>query len=423
MSEAGETSEPREKADPAALALRARPQPITRLNRRTIAALISGVVIAVVLAATWGLQPKARRSTVPEAEAPKTERVPRAEGLEALPRDYASVPHAPTLGPPLGELGRARLSNEERPPEYSLRSGAIHDAEEQSQAAEVARVQAEAEAAAKAPVFFQLSRRQRPTTSIEQRQDAGGIAESTPTSSAATGVRPTSDEMALQNGQGRKEVFLERKPDASIYALGTMQRPISPYEILAGTVISAALVTGINSDLPGEIIATVTENVFDSVTGQHLLIPQGSKLLGEYDSQIAFGQRRVLMVWTRLILPDGASMVLDRLPGVDMAGKTGLEDGVDWHWRRLLGGAVLSTLVGVGAELAAPDRNDANGRVVIATRESVQESVNEIGQQITRRNLNVQPTLTVRPGFRFRVLVNRDLVLRSPDSLSERPSP
>jgi type IV secretion system protein VirB10 len=129
------------------------------------------------------------------------------------------------------------------------------------------------------------------------------------------------------------------------------------------------------------------------------------------------------MVWTRLILPDGASMVLDRLPGVDMAGKTGLEDGVDWHWRRLLGGAVLSTLVGVGAELAAPDRNDANGRVVIATRESVQESVNEIGQQITRRNLNVQPTLTVRPGFRFRVLVNRDLVLRSPDSLSERPSP
>ena len=110
MSEPGETSEPREKADPAALALRARPQPITRLNRRTIAALISGVVIAVVLAATWGLQPKARRSTVPEPEAPKTERVPRAEGLEALPRDYASVPHVPTLGPPLGELGRARLS-------------------------------------------------------------------------------------------------------------------------------------------------------------------------------------------------------------------------------------------------------------------------------------------------------------------------
>ena len=110
MSEPGETSEPGEKADPAALALRARPQPITRLNRRTIAVLITGVVIAVVLAATWGLQPKGRRSTVPEPEAPKTERVTRAEGLEALPRDYASVPHAPALGPPLGELGRARLS-------------------------------------------------------------------------------------------------------------------------------------------------------------------------------------------------------------------------------------------------------------------------------------------------------------------------
>jgi type IV secretion system protein TrbI len=191
---------------------------------------------------------------------------------------------------------------------------------------------------------------------------------------------------------------------------------------LAGTVIPAALVTGINSDLPGEIIATVTENVFDSVTGRHLLIPQGSKLLGDYDSQIAFGQRRVLMVWTRLILPDGASIVLDRLPGVDTAGNTGLEDGVDWHWRRLLAGAALSTLVGVGAELAAPDRNDASGRVVIATRESMQESVNEMGQQITRRSLNVQPTLTVRPGLRFRVVVNRDLLLRSPDSSSEGSS-
>lgn len=422
MSEAGEASELREKADPAALALRAGPQPITRLNRRNIAAMIIGVVIAVVLAATWGLQPKERRSTVPEPEAPKTERVPRAEGLEALPRDYASVPHAPTLGPPLGELGRARLSKEQSLPEYSMRSSAIHDAEEQSEAAEIARVQAERETAAKAPVFFQLSRRQRPTTPTEQSKDAGGINEPTPTSSAATAVRPASDEMALQNGQGRKQAFLEGKPDASIYGSGTMQRPISPYEILAGTVIPAALVTGINSDLPGEIIATVTENVFDSVTGLHLLIPQGSKLLGDYDSQIAFGQRRVLMVWTRLILPEGASMVLDRLPGLDTTGKTGLEDGVDWHWRRLLAGAALSTLVGVGAELASPDRNDANGRAVIATRESAQETVNEVGQQITRRNLNVQPTLTVRPGFRFRVVVNRDLVLRAPHSGSERPS-
>jgi type IV secretion system protein TrbI len=101
------------------------------------------------------------------------------------------------------------------------------------------------------------------------------------------------------------------------------------------------------------------------------------------------------MAWTRLILPDGASIVLDRLRGVDAAANIGLEDGVAWHWRRLLAGAALSTLVGVGAELAAPDRNDANGHVVLATRQSVQDSVNEIGQQITRRSFNVQPTLTV----------------------------
>jgi type IV secretion system protein TrbI len=423
MSETGETSEPRAKGDPAALALRARPQPITRLNRRTIAALIGGVVIAVVLAATWGLQPKARRSTVPEPVAPKTERVPRAEGLEALPRDYASVPHAPTLGPPLGELGRARLSKEESPPEYSMRSSAIHDAVEQSEATKIARIQAEVEAAAKAPVFFQLSRRQRPTTSTENQEAVDDVGERTRATNAAPGIGQASDGMALQNGQLRKQAFLESKPDPSIHGSGMLQRQISPYELLAGTVIPAALVTGINSDLPGQMIAAVIENVFDSVTGRHLLIPQGSKLLGEYDSQIAFGQRRVLMVWTRLILPDGASIILDRLPGVDTAGNTGLEDGVDWHWRRLLAGAALSTLVGVGAELAAPDRNDTNGRVVVASRESVQESVNEVGQQITRRNLNVQPTLRVRPGFRFRVIVNRDLILPLYDSPSERRPP
>ena len=182
---------------------------------------------------------------------------------------------------------------------------------------------------------------------------------------------------------------------------------------MAGTIIPAALVTGINSDLPGQVIANVSETVYDTATGRHLLIPQGSlRLIGRYDSQVAFGQRRVLLVWTRLILPDTSSVALDGLPGIDPAGYAGLEDGVDWHWDRILAGAALSTLLGVGAELAAPESRTDGDRIVIAGRESAQDTVNQVGQEITKRNMSIQPTLTIRPGFPMRVMVSKDLILR-----------
>jgi type IV secretory pathway VirB10-like protein len=156
----------------------------------------------------------------------------------------------------------------------------------------------------------------------------------------------------------------------------------------------------------------VTEAVYDTASGRYLLIPQGSRLIGRYDSQVAFGQRRVLLVWTRLILPDTSSIALDRLPGIDPAGYAGLEDGVDWHWDRILAGAALSTLLGVGAELAAPANRTDGNRVVIAARQGAQDTVNQVGQEITKRNVSLQPTLTIRPGFAMRVMVNKDLILR-----------
>ena len=181
---------------------------------------------------------------------------------------------------------------------------------------------------------------------------------------------------------------------------------------MAGTIIPAALVTGINSDLPGEIIATVTQNVYDTVSGQYLLVPQGSRLLGQYDSQVTYGQRRVLLVWTRLLMPNGSSIVLERLPGVDGAGYSGVEDGVNWHWGRIFAGAALTTLLGVNAQLVAANTNTNSGSIVIATRQSAQDSVNQVGQQITRKNLSIQPTLTARPGLPLNVIVNKDIVLR-----------
>ena len=193
---------------------------------------------------------------------------------------------------------------------------------------------------------------------------------------------------------------------------GSLQLPASPYQVMAGTVIAAALVTGINSDLPGQVIANVTEAVYDTATGRHLLIPQGSRLMGRYDSQVSFGQRRVLLVWTRLILPDTSSVALDRLPGIDPAGYAGLEDGVDWHWDRILAGAALSTLLGMGAELAAPANSTDGNRIVIAGRDSTQDTINQVGQEITKRNASIQPTLTIRPGFPMRVMVSKALILR-----------
>ncbi len=194
--------------------------------------------------------------------------------------------------------------------------------------------------------------------------------------------------------------------------------PESPYQVMAGTVIAAALVTGIKSDLPGDVIATVTEPVYDSATGEHVLIPQGARLLGRYNSQVNYGQSRVQVVWQRVILPDTSSFQLANLVGTDAAGYAGLEDGVDWHWDRIVAGAAMTSLLGIGAELAAPANRTDGDRVIIAGRDSLQDTVNQVGQEVTRRNLEIQPTLTQRPGLPLRVIVNRDLVLHPYQSFS-----
>src|SRR6202023_2433588 len=188
-------------------------------------------------------------------------------------------------------------------------------------------------------------------------------------------------------------------------------RPASLYILQAGTVIPGALITGIRSDLPGQITAQVTESVFDSPTGSLLLVPQGARLIGIYDSQIAFGQSRVLLVWTRLIMPNGRSIVLERQPGADAAGYSGVEDEVDNHWAELFKAALLSTILGVGAQLGSGADSGSNTDIIQALRLSAANSLNQTGQQLVQRNLNIQPTLTIRSGFPVRVIVNRDLVL------------
>jgi type IV secretion system protein VirB10 len=222
----------------------------------------------------------------------------------------------------------------------------------------------------------------------------------------------TSEEGSGQSGQDRKLAFVNASVDRRTVSPDRVTKPASPYILQAGNVIPGALITGIRSDLPGEIIAQVTENVFDSPTGRLLLVPQGARLIGIYDSQIAFGQSRVLLVWTRLIMPNGRSIVLERQQGADPAGYSGLQDEVDNHWGELLKAAALSTLLAVGTELGAgSDTNSNDSAIIQALRRGAGDSLNQTGQQVVRRSLNIQPTLTVRPGFPVRVLVNRDLIL------------
>jgi len=171
------------------------------------------------------------------------------------------------------------------------------------------------------------------------------------------------------------------------------------------------LITGIRSDLPGQITAQVTATVYDTPTGRAKLIPQGTRLIGIYDSQVAFGQSRVLLVWTRLIMPNGRSILLERQQGADAGGYSGLNDEVDNHWIELFKAALLSTLLGVGAELGSGADTGSNTDILQALRLSAANSLNQTGQQVVRRNLNIQPTLTIKPGFPVNVIVNRDLVL------------
>lgn len=271
----------------------------------------------------------------------------------------------------------------------------------------------ETEEAAASSVFFRTGG-QRPAMAAPAQPAADAATLSAfdslaagPASTAAQPVDPT----AKQNRQEQKEAFLQAGTTETRNS-GNLQLPASPYQVMAGTVIAGALVTGIKSDLPGGVIGTVTEPVYDTASGKHLLIPQGSRILGRYNSQVGYGQSRVQVVWNRIILPDTSSLMLDNLVGTDPAGYAGVEDGVDWHWDRVFAGAALTTLLGIGAELAGPENRQNGDRIIIAGRDGLQDSVNQAGQEMTRRNMNIQPTLTERPGLPVRIIVNRDLVLR-----------
>ncbi|RUU06471.1 TrbI/VirB10 family protein [Mesorhizobium sp. USDA-HM6] len=390
------------KLDPEQLQLRATPRRAVRFRRGVIVAIAavgSGTIFGVTMMALQG--PTLRLKQQAE-ELYNTDRKPTAEGLDALPKDYSGMkPKTPVLGPPLpGDLGRPILEHQRQ---LGIAPGQDVSAEQQ-------RLAQQAIEARESQVLFRLETRLRETAAARNGQEARSPFDGTPPQSdaarAPASIAPADGD---QNNQQRKLDFLSQRSTSGIYNPHALQTPASPYQLMAGSVIAASLITGINSDLPGLVVAQVTENVHDTVNDSILLIPQGSRLIGAYDSVVAFGQKRALLVWQRIVLPDGSSIEIDNLPATDTAGYAGLEDKVDFHTWQLIKGVALATLLGVGTELSLGD-NESD--LVKAIRESAQQNVSRAGQRITEKNLNIQPTIVVRPGWPLRVIVHKDIVLR-----------
>jgi len=217
-----------------------------------------------------------------------------------------------------------------------------------------------------------------------------------------------------QNMQNEKREFIEKekKERNGFYVKGGLLPVLSRYELKAGNIIPGVMITGINSDLPGRLVGQVRENIYDTVTGRHLLIPQGTRVIGTYDSKVAYAQERVLIVWTRLIFPNGDSIDLEGMDGVDLSGYAGLRDKVNNHYGKLITGVVLSSILSATAKVAAGNYDSGQASFGQLAASGAAQEVANVGAKIADKNLNVQPTIEITPGMKFNVFVNKDLILR-----------
>lgn len=375
-----------EKVDPETLVLRAKPRHVIRIKRNLLIGL-AGVGCVVLVGLTWlGLAPSLIQPMAPSVDDkdPEKHKAGLPDQVAGLPKTYADVPQ---LGEPLpGDLGKPILEHRR-----------LHGDVTMTEPGVPARVTPSSPATDRTSgLFFQTGSTapaERPVTS----NPSFPVTDNQSLMALATAPQASSLSAA-------KTAFLETaNRSAGVNPYG-IRVPASPNIVMAGTVISAALITGLNSDLPGTVLAQVTSDVHD-LTGRVILIPQGTRLIGKYDSTVSFGQSRALIVWQRLIWPDGRSLDIDNVPASDVSGYAGLYDQVSFHTASLLKGIGLSTLLGLTGELG----NDSDEDLVKALRQSIQQTANEAGQKIVSRQLDVQPTLTVRPGWPLRVIVQKDL--------------
>jgi type IV secretory pathway VirB10-like protein len=399
-----------------ALQIRQKPRSVSRINRKVLIAGAGLGAIGLFAATSIALAPP-KLNEPAEAKELYTEGSTRKPiGLSSLAASY-DAPGIPKLGPPMpGDLGSTILETErsygieadyQTEFETDFRPNAMSEAERARRLKEAAL----AEDAARAPLFFRLDARQPAVTGASADQaPANPAAAFTSELLALSRTQPAlvaaGKEQSDPNFQDRKSAFASTNRE-DVRNPNRIEEPVSPYQLMAGALIPASLITGINSDLPGTVIAQVTQNVYDTVRGQHLLIPQGSRLLGRYQSEVSFGQDRALVVWDRILFPDGASITISE-PASDASGYAGLKDRTDHHWDKVFAAAGLATLLGIGAELGPGE----DGDIERAIRRGTTDTINEAGQRAVDRSLGIQPSITVRPGWPVNVIVTRDLVLR-----------
>lgn len=354
-----------------ALRLRGPSAPVTRVSRKAL--IIVGGVLSASLggAIVWSTLERPARN---RAEAPPVTTAGPPETVSSLPKDYLRRDEVPVLGPPLpGDLGRPILKASER-----------------TTPIEPSGVRASNNATT-SPAMAALPR----------RNEVRGGQLNPRTSSIFLPAAARADHLpAAPPAAGMTD-------DPRLTSPERLQAPASPYILQAGAIIPAALITGLRSDAQGVALAQVTQDVLDSLGGGYLLIPAGSRLVGEYAAVTGSGQQRLAVAWNRLILPSGKSIVLDKLAASDPQGMAGLQDGVDRHWREVWAAAALSTVLSVGSEAGTTDESD----LARAVRRGGSQVASDVGQQVVGRSLTRLPTLTVRPGAPLRVVLARDLVL------------
>lgn len=382
------TERPPQPADPAQartpLSTRATPPKPRRLSRKAIAILSGTAALGVAGALAYSMSEGNHRRAPQETVSVDRK---QTDLLQSAPRDYSDLAQrsAEGMGPP--PTGPA-----EPIPTDPLADPSATPTPNQTDAAEERRRQ-QAESARGSRLF----------------SDAGGRAGPSQPPTLEAGPPPPADTATVPaQPVDRRTAFVTGGAAGPTANSGRLTTPAGRYVVSAGSTIAAALITGLSSDLPGQVVAQVTEDVFDTVTGRTRLIPQGTRLLGVYDANFSTGQSRALVVWTRMILPDGRSIDLDRLIGTDAAGQSGFADRVNNHWGAILRAGLLSTLLGVGTQASGFGDNDA---IADAIRDSAGQTVGRAGDRIVERQLGIQPTITVRPGARVRVLVGRDLIL------------
>jgi type IV secretion system protein TrbI len=438
-----------DKIDVEDLELRGSPQPVKRLSPRAIIFLSAVALSALAGITIAALRPPKIKSAANTPENYDTALKAKPDALEELPKTYAdwlqqikdgkrpalpmgNTEAVPQLGPPLpGDIGHAyALQSGLAAPTTSGGNGTYSGYASTAQITAAQQRRAEQmrhiEQAQGSGLFFGGNASAKSATpSAQDLSDKATLDLLSRLASSNTGISNAVDTSSVNAvPQSRTSNDAQNRPRANSIASGLIGQnqsdsgilnphaltPLaSPYTVLAGSLIPAALITELNSDLPGMVQAQVTENVYDSVTGKWLLIPQGAKLIGSYDARVLFGQERALLVWTRLILPDGSSMVLDSMTGLDARGSAGVSGEVNAHSGRLIKGVILSSLLGVGSELSFGSNNDNSLR---ALARAIQDSGNSAGQEIIRRNLEVKPTIKVKSGTKVQVLVSQDLLLK-----------